>query len=528
MNKRISFFKIILIFSFLILWSRLFWLQIVKGAENKELADGNRIRIVRIPALRGPIYDRRNKILVRNRPEGREYIYRGVFSHAIGYLGELNNLEQQNFESAGSQLNYNYAFLAGEKTPIFIGKMGIEKQYDQELRGKDGALLVEVNTQGKIIREIKKQPPKKGKSLVLNLDLSLQQKAFQLLAGRKGAVIASNPQTGEILALVSSPSFDPNLFSQSKLRVLTSKITGEKNNVNTRSLQKIQKILMDDNKPMFNRAIAGLYPPGSTFKIVTAIAGLEEKKINSQTLIEDTGEIKVGKFVFGNWYFRQYGKKEGMVDIIKAIKRSNDIYFYRVGERLGINKLAEWARYFGLGQVSGLDLEGEAQGLIPTPDWKEKTKNEKWYLGDTYITAIGQGNLELTPLQVNQMSSVIASGGYLCQPYLLKEDKPSCQKLNIQQRNLDLVKQGMREACRPGGTGWPFFKFKVNNSELEVGCKTGTAEYGDAENKTHAWFTVFAPWDKPEINLTVLLEGAGEGSNEAGPVAKELLEDWFD
>jgi len=502
MKTRISFFRLMLVLAFLFLWSRLFWLQIVKGAENKERANNNRIRVKRIPALRGVIYDFKGNILARNRPEGRDYLYKDVFAQVIGYLGEVSPAEKFKQQSV-----FHYLALADKKSPVLVGKMGLEKQYDSELRGEAGGILVEVNALGNIIREIKKQEPKAGKNLNLNLDLGLQQKAFQTLRGRKGAVVATDPRTGAVLALVSSPSFDPNIFSQRS---------------SNKNLETIKKTLTNSGQPMFNRAIAGLYPPGSTFKIVTATAGLEEGKINASTLIEDTGEIKAGNSTFGNWYFRQYGKTEGMVDLIKALQRSNDIYFYNVGKKLGINKLAEWAKYFGLGQKSGIDLKEEVKGLVPSPEWKEKKRLEKWYLGDTFITAIGQGNLQLTPLQVNQMSSIIASMGKLCQPHLLKNEKSNCQKLNIKPVNLTLVKKGMERACSKGGTGWPFFNFSPR-----VGCKTGTAEYGDSKSKTHAWFTVFAPIDDPEINVTVLLESAGEGSNEAAPVAKKMLEYWF-
>lgn len=484
-NKVLPFF-IFLGLVFLGLWIRLFYLQVVKGEENRELAEENRIKVIKIPGLRGVIYDRKGQILVRNRPEGREYIYGEALAHVLGYLGETSSEELEDYYKAGD----------------IVGKMGVEKGNDKVLRGIDGGVLVETGSQGEVIREIKEQEPKEGKSLTLTLDLGLQKKAFQELKARKGVIIASNPKNGQILALLSSPSFDPNIF------ILQTK--------------DIDKVLNDSSQPMFNRAIAGLYPPGSIFKIVTAIAGLEEKKIDKSTLVEDTGEIKIGDFVYSNWYFTQYGKTEGMVDIVKAIKRSNDIYFYKVGEWLGIGRLVEWAKYFDLGARTGIDIPGEAQGLIPTPEWKKKTKLESWYLGDTYITAIGQGNLQLTPLQVNQMSSVIASSGLLCQPHLLKDKDDLCQKLKIKPKNLALVKEGMKQACEEKGTGWPFFDFSPS-----VGCKTGTAEYGDPQDRTHAWFTVFAPWQEPEIVVTVLLEGAGEGSYQAAPVAKELLEYWF-
>ena len=485
MKSKPFIFNFFLIFAFLSLWFRLFQLQIIHGAENRELADGNRIKMIKLPALRGVIYDRNGEILVRNTPEGREYIYADILAHVLGYIGEISAEELEETDQLGD----------------IVGKMGIEKQYDQLLRGKDGGIIVETNVHGKIKREIKRQEPETGKNLTLTIDLGLQKKAFEEINGRKGAIIAVQPESGEILALVSSPSFNPN---------------------------QIEKAINDPNQSMFNRVISGLYPPGSVFKIVTAIAGLEEEKINKSTLIEDTGEITItspydGKtFTYANWYYSRYGKKEGMVNIVKAIKRSNDIYFYKLGEWLGIANLVDWSKYFGLGSTFGIDLPGEAEGLVPTPKWKKEQKTESWYLGDTYITAIGQGNLQLTPLQVNQMSLVIASNGKFFRPHLSQDFESICQELNIDQKNIDLVKEGMKQACEEKGTAPIFADF-----EPKVACKTGTAEFGDPQDQTHAWFSVFAPLENPKIVLTVLLEKAGEGSKEAAPAAKEILTYWF-
>ncbi|MFC1711763.1 penicillin-binding transpeptidase domain-containing protein [Patescibacteria group bacterium] len=493
MKTRTFSFLLITILGFLILWSKLFWLQVAKGEENKKLAEENRIKVINTPALRGVIYDTKENTLARNKPEGREYVYGEVLAHVLGYVGEVSEGE----------------ILENDKLKLgdIVGKIGLEKQYDALIRGKDGGILVETDAEGNVVREIKKIEPETGENINLSLDLELQKQAFLSLKQKKGAVVASNPKTGAILILASSPSFDPNVFSQK---------------INEENEIKIERVLENLDNPMFNRAISGLYPPASTFKIITAIAGLEEGSINSTTEVEDTGVLKVGDFSYGNWYFSQYGKTEGLVDIVKAIKRSNDIFFYKTGEWLGITKLSEWASFFGVGRITDLDIPGEAVGLMPTPDWKKQKKLESWYLGDTYITAIGQGNLQLTPLQVNQMTSVIAANGKLCQPFLLKNSEIKCLDLNISQSSLSLVKEGLKQACETGGTGWPFFDFKP-----QVGCKTGTAEFGDPQDKTHAWFTVFAPWDDPEIVVTVLLEAAGEGSYEAAPVAKEILKYYF-
>jgi penicillin-binding protein 2 len=492
MQVKVFPFIVSLSIFFLLLWSRLFQLQLIQGAENRQLSQENRIKLTKIPANRGVIYDRQGEILVRNRPEGREYIYGQVLAHVLGYIGESSELELEDYQLGD-----------------LVGKMGIEKYYDRLLRGQDGGVIVETDAQGEIVRELKEIESQPGKSLDLSLDLGLQKKIYQLLEeeGVAGAIIASQPATGEILALVSYPSFDPNIFTLK-----------DKEN-------KLNQVLNNASQPMFNRAIAGLYPPGSTFKIVTALAGLEEGKIDAETLVEDTGEIKIErygqKYTYANWYYTQYGRKEGMVDIIKAIQRSNDIYFYKAGEWLGISSLADWAKYLGAGAVLGIDLPGEASGLVPTPEWKKFNKTESWYLGDTYITAIGQGNLLLTPLQVHQLSSVVAAEGQFCQPHLIKEGN-FCQKLEIKKENLALVKEGMKRACEEKGTAPILADFKP-----QVACKTGSAEFGDPQDRTHAWFTVFAPVDNPEIVMTVLLEKAGEGSKVAAPLAKEILEYWF-
>ena len=500
---------------FAVLLFKLFFLQVVFGADYAQRAEQNRIKMIATPAVRGVIYDRQGKIMARNTPEGREYPLGPAAAHVLGYLGEADEQEVNSFAvSLGAQ----------------IGKIGIERAADKLLRGIDGGTIVELNSQGEVLRELSHQDSIAGQDLFLFIDADLQQTALDLLKDLKGAVIASKP-SGEVLLLASSPSFDPNVFTLNK------------------DEEKIKEILEDEAKPMFNRAIGGQYPPGSVFKIIPAVAGLETKVIEPYETIEDTGEIKIGEFRFGNWYFDQYGQKEGLVDMIKAIRRSNDIYFYKVGERLGISKLAAWARAFGLGKPTGISINGEVNGLVPDAEWKEKVKDEDWYLGDTYITAIGQGDLQTTPLQVNQMVGVIASDGKLCRPRLIKDNnKEKCEALPIDQQTIQVVKEGMKQACQPGGTGWPLFEFKVQNEDLKVdgvnffqeasdsaqtvripvACKTGTAEFGDPEDRTHAWFSAFAPANDPEIIVTVLLEAAGQGSDEAAPVAKEILKKWFE
>ena len=361
--------------------------------------------------------------------------------------------------------------------------------------------------------------------------MELQKKAAELLKDKKGAVLASDPVSGAILVIYSSPSYDAN------------KILREEN---------LDDIFKNPANPLFNRAISGLYPPGSTFKIITSIAALSSGAITSDTTVEDSGIIRIGEnYSYANWYFTQYGKTEGEVNLIKAIQRSNDIYFYKAGERTGIRELAKWAKNLGVGKILDIDIESEEKGLMPDPDWRKKVFGEEWFLGNTYITAIGQGDILTTPLQVNFWTNVIANGGKLCRPNIAKTRSVSCQDLGIEQEFIKIIREGMVKACEPGGTGWPMFNFSAGNPRIELdgvdflegpvassasgkqvtiktACKTGTAEFGDPKGKTHAWFTVFAPIFKPQISLTVLVEAGGEGSSVAGPIARDLLKTWFE
>lgn len=581
-RRRLIFLDFLLGAVFLLLLVRLIDLQILKGDYHRQLSEGNRVRQETLPAPRGIIYDRYGQALVRNVPgykirnpafappsgatagrqesgltprlgsrgignqeyqrisreealeieaKGgseaasleigilREYLYPEELAHVLGYLGQRETPE----------LDYKLGDL--------IGRSGLEEKYEKNLRGKEGGKLWEVDSQGQKVRTLGEIAPESGQNLTLTLDLNLQKVAYQALgetqgaysqaaSDGRGAVVAQNPKTGEILVLVSRPSFNPNLFTS---------LPQEK---------EIQKILTDEiNRPLFNRAISGLYPPGSTFKIITAAAALETGKINAKTQIEDLGEIVIGPYRFPNWYFIQYGKKEVILDIVGALKRSNDIFFYKTAEWVGEKVLGEWAKKFGLGQILGIDLPAESPGFIPTPGWKEKRIGEPWFLGDTYHLGIGQGYILTTPLQVNAWTAVIANGGTLYQPYLVKSPAfvqpsgDSAGKQNFLKKETgELIREGMRQACAPGGTGWPLFNFKVKNSrlagdegfvEIPVACKTGTAEYGDPQGKTHAWFSVFAPVGDPEIVVTVLVEGGGEGANVAAPVAKKVLEEYF-
>ncbi|MCX6817115.1 MAG: penicillin-binding transpeptidase domain-containing protein [Candidatus Beckwithbacteria bacterium] len=470
--SRLTWFYCLLILSTGILGVRLVYLQIFEGKYYQILADENRVKQKILAATRGEIFDRYGEKLTVSEATG----------HVLGYTGEADEQEAEQF------------YLGA-----IVGKTGLQKQYDQKLRGTDGFSIVEQDANAQELRELKRIEPTTGEDLKTTLDAGLQKKAYELLNHRRGAVVVSDPNTGEILALVSSPGFDP---------------------------KNLGKYLNDKNLAMFNRALGGEYPPGSTFKVITAVGALEEGAIDGQTQIEDTGEIVIGPYRYTNWYFTQYGKKEGWINIVKALARSNDVFFYQLGEKLGIAKMADWAKYFGFGTETGVDLAGEAKGLMPDPVWKKEVMKEDWYTGDTFITAIGQGHVLTTPLQINQMMSIVAAKGNLCRPTLTK-DRIDCKKLDISQKTINLVTEGLKQVCETGGTAWPFFDYKV-----KVAGKTGTAEFGPGVKsepaQTHAWFTGFAPIDKPQITVTVLLEGAGEGSYQAAPVAKDLLSYWFE
>lgn len=552
-----SFFPLFVLFTICaVLVLRLVYLQLLRGEYYKLLSNENRTRTKIISAPRGIIFDRNSKPLVRNSPafkiiegkkviwmnkdealklkaEGkdiaidvmRDYLYKDVFAHVVGYVGQLSKDEitLPKFK---------------DYSPIdIVGKLGLEKQYEALLHGENGRELYEIDARGKMIRALGKEEEQAGKDLKTTLDVDIQTAAADGMRDvSRGAVVVSDPRDGGIYALYSKPSFDPNIF------------THPKNYKGVGKYKKIQDVLTDlEENPFLDRGIGGTYPPGSTFKLVTAVAALEKGAMSASTVVEDTGILKVGEFSFGNWYYLQYGKTDGAVNMVKAIKRSNDIYFYKAAEQAGVDAISNWARKFNLGEKLGIDLPGEAKGTVPDVSWKKEVTGEPWYLGDTYHLGIGQGFLLTTPLQVNFWTIPFANGGYLFKPYLVKGTGKLLKKNFIKRENINLIREGMRQSCEVGGVAWPFFDFKVKNSRLKVdgkdytedasagakmvrvhvGCKTGTAETTKEKNP-HAWITVFAPFYNPEIVVTVLVENGGEGSSVAGPIAKQILTKYFE
>ena len=511
--------------------SRLTELQIIKGGYFRSLAEGNRIRRVSITAPRGEILARGGEVLVGNKEvkkkvvfdpeEGyeklddlkgasndeiisewvRDYKLGAAFAHVGGYLGETGPDEV-------GKVNAECPKKGIRSLGSLIGRSGLEQQYECTLRGVNGEELIEVDNSGKKIRILGRLEPIPGEDLRTFINYSLQKKVSELLEDKPGAIVVTDTD-GQVLALYSSPSFNPNIF------------------VNKGAADKVEAVLNDKSLPMFNRAISGLFPPGSVFKPVVAVAALEEGEIDKDFVYDDPGQITIstlyGKFTYSNWYFTQYGRKEGKIGLVRAITRSTDTFFYRIGEKTGIEKLEYWASKFGLDKKTGVDIPGEIAGLVPNPDWKLRTRGERWFLGNTYHISIGQGDKGLTALGVNQAVSAIAAGAKLCSPSLAKE--PECKTLSVSEDNLEIVIEGMIGACSQGGTAFPFFDFE-EKSGISVACKTGTAETGE-EDKTHAWLSAFGPVDFPEIVVTVLVEKGGEGSSVAGPIAREIFDFWF-
>lgn len=543
--SEIGFFFFIfgLFIFFLILIVRLFQLTVVKGQYYRSLSEQNRIKEILIEATRGQIIDRKGFIIANNIDP--------VINSETDNLHDMERISSkriyQSSEALSSIIGYRQTADENDikndhcqqkiKLGDKVGKKGIEKIFDCILRGQPGKKLVETDAQGKMLRTITVLPPKKGKTIQLSLDLDLQKKAYDLIKNipEKAAIVAVVPSTGEILTSVSTPSYNPQDFED-------------------KSIADIQRYLKDERQPLFNRVAEGGYPPGSIYKLVTAVAGLEERAIDEKTEIEDTGTVKAGPLTFGNWYFLQYGKTEGLVDIVKAIKRSNDIFFYKVGEKTGVDKIKKWSEIFGYGKKTGIGIN-EEEGLIPSEFWKKDVLGENWYLGDTYNLAIGQGYVSVTPLQTVMVTAAFANGGYLCKPELLKNQNPNdnlpadgqeCKKLPISKKTVDFIREGMKQACSTGGTGWPLFEFTVHSSgltdnkakqtttnnelltKIQTACKTGTAESHAKSGRPHAWITVFAPFENPEIALTVLVEEGGQGSDVAGPIARDLLKAYFE
>lgn len=580
-----------------IIFARLVYLQIVKGPYYRSLADGNRIRLQPIPSERGIMYDRNKVVLVQNIPgfaltispqdlprqeEARMQVIQKIveisgveasqvqelikkygsfrqsiivkenldyetalklyienanlpgvkiessserkyvtvatstqnnvlsLSHLLGYVSKIQETEFNTLKDVG--------YLISDK----IGRTGLEKVYETYLRGTYGRKKVEVNAVGREQSQLAVEPPVPGKDVVLTIDLEGQKKLEDLVkttAERTGkhkiSAIAMNPENGEILAMVSWPSFDNNKFSQGIDKA------------------SYEGYITDKDLPLFNRAISGNFPPGSTAKLMVSAAALQEKIITRNTAVNSTGGIMVGGTFFKDWKPGGHGS----TNVTKALAWSVNTFYYYIGggyEKfvgLGVERMTDYMRAFKVSEKTGIDLPGESAGFLPSKEWKKRVKNEPWYVGDTYNLSIGQGDILVSPLQNAVWTAIVASNGIIATPHLGKEIiDPETKKVTIlpfptqmldkvSSENLAIVRDGMRQCVTDGSCKL------LQTLPFASAGKTGTAQWN--KNKpTHAWFTSFAPFKNPQIVVTVLVEEGGEGSVTAMPIARDFLSWW--
>lgn len=431
-------------------------------------------------------------------------------AHIIGYIGKLNQTELTDL--------YQKKYYPSD----YIGKSGVEKTYETALRGTFGRRRIEVNATGKEQSVLAEEAPIPGQHVKLAIDLEMQKMLEKIISNSlkannkdRASGIVMNPNSGEILAMVNLPAFDNNDFSGGI------------------STQRYKTYTEDENKPLFNRAIGGSYPSGSSIKPAIAASALQEGIITASTSFLSTGGLWVSKWFFPDW---QAGG-HGVTNVRKALASSVNTFFYYIGGGyknfigLGPDKLKTWLEKFGFSRLSGIDLPGENDGFLPSPEWKEKTKNEQWYIGDTYNFSIGQGDVLVSPLQIANMTASIANGGKLMEPHVVKslidpvtkketEIAPRVIRENfISTKNLDTVKLGMRDCITSGSCK------HLASLPFAVAGKTGTAQW-NSNKPNHAWFTSFAPLNSPEIVVTILVEEGGEGSAISAPIAYEFYKWW--
>jgi penicillin-binding protein 2 len=446
----------------------------------------------------------------------RHYPNNEVASHVVGYIGRLSEADYGDLQKQG--LAYNYT------KSDSIGKVGLEQYYEQELRGVTGYEHVETDANGHSIRTLRSILPVSGNNLLLAVDVRLQRIAEAAFGDYRGSLVAMDPETGGVLALVSRPGFDPNLFVE--------------------GIDQAQWSLLNDSPdhPMNNRALQGVYPPGSTFKPFMALAGLELGKRTPEYTISDPGYFVLGGsgHVFRDWKAGGHG----IVDLHKAIVQSCDTYFYGLAQDLGIDMIHDFIAQFGLGQRTGIDLAGEVSGLLPSAEWKQQRFNQRWYIGDTISVGIGQGYNLVTPLQLASATAILANGGRIFRPHLVQQIQNSqtnelqivepfpIAEVPLQPRNLDLVRNAMVDVTLPGGTA----AWAGSGAKYSFAGKTGTAQViglkgqqydEDAiaeRHRDHALFIGFAPAEAPKIALAVLVENGGHGSSTAAPIARKVID----
>ncbi len=559
---RLKFLRLIFVVFFVCLSACLFYIQIVRGHVYKELSSRNSIRLLNIRAPRGIIYDRDGRVLardalsfgifivpqeaedpdaeirkvaellrvpesllkrnykrnyqapfapceiIRNVPKEkailieelkldmqgvlvkeiplRSYPYGEATSHVLGYVREIGKRELASLE--------RYGYSARD----LIGKDGIEKVADATLRGRDGGMQVQVDNRGRQVKVLSYKMPEKGHDIQLTIDAELQKFLWMTMRGKKGAAVFLDIKRGDVLAMVSTPSYD--------------------------AAESIGKFLTDKDKPLLNRAIMGLYPPGSLFKVVAAAAGLDLGKISEWTTFTCTGRLKVGLGTFHCW--KRDG--HGTVSVKQAITESCNVFFYNLGLALGVEKLNEYAKKFGLGRITGIEMPGEQEGLVPSRGWKKNHTGDSWYAGDTVNFSIGQGYLLVTPLQVARIFAAIANGGKLVKPHLLKKlsgkdmKVPKPLYLGLDENITDILKKAAQGVVNDdNGTG-----IRAWNETVSISGKTGTAQAG-ADRNTHAWFAGFVPSDEPEMSFAVFLEHGGSGSDIPALITRKVMEFYY-
>jgi penicillin-binding protein 2 len=584
-QKRLPLLAAFIVLFAFVLFFRLWYLQVVKGATYQELAENNRIRPIKLRPPRGIIYDRNGRPMVENvltfdvslvpedasyvdetirrlapivrmKPEAikqalddaeairgkyepvkiveeapwdevamvearqedlpgviiepehrRHYPYGGMASHQFGYIGKVTQTQKKHEQA---------------DTGMLVGQGGLEKTYDKLLRGVAGRRMIQVNASGMKVKDLGIEEPKPGTDLFLTIDLDVQRAAEEALGDRAGAVVAMDPNSGEVLALVSHPTYDPNLFPRG---------------ISPRDWVKLSN---DPSHPLYNRAVQSVYPPGSTFKIVVSLAGLDSGKIDPEDTVTCTGSLRTGRKVFRCW--KKGG--HGVVNFHKALVESCDVYFYTMGDRMGFDHVAEYARKLGLGSKTDIVLADEKPGLVPTAAWKREKVREPWYPADNFMNSIGQGFMLVSPIQASQMIGAVANGGVFYRPQLLRKTRnreTGVEKVYepTEKRRVTFDAEALAEVrsaligvtAEAGGTA-----HGAATPLAAVAGKTGTAQViaqkvaGVKLSETtqdHAWFVGYAPADAPKIAVAVVVEHGGHGGAAAAPVAKKVIEEYL-
>jgi len=590
-KKRLIGASVCVLFVFAILFFRLIYLQIIKGEEYRRLSEKNAVRLKTIKPSRGLMFDRNKRLIVDNRPSfnlkivredagdvektvekvakliqvpfrelmdsiaragkgafyksvilkndisreqlaiveahkfdlpgihidiepTRHYMYKKTAAHLLGYIGQINRKELK----TGKYPNL--------KSGDLIGRYGIEKSFEKYLQGKRGGRQIEVDANGRMIKILRTIDPVSGLDLNLTLDFDLQETAQKLLENKDGTVVAIDPDNGDVLVMASSPSFDQNDF------------------IGGISIKKWKELMTDPGKPMINKAIQAEYPPASTYKIITSFAALEEKHIDINTTAYCPGFFKYGNRVYRCW--KKYG--HGELSIIDALAQSCDVFYYQAGEKVGVDALAQYAMGSGLGKKTGIMLENEKTGLIPTSVWKKKRYNESWQGGETLSIAIGQGYNLVTPLQMAVLLAAVGNGGTLYRPRIVKTIEDSHGKivkkiepeitggLPASKETLNIVKNGLLKVVQ--GARGTARGIRLKN--VEIAGKTGTAQVFSIKKgekiktedleyslRDHAWFVCYAPAQNPVIALSVMIEHGEHGSSTAAPIAGALIEQYM-